>query len=224
MAVKRLDTKGVEETHFDKKQLIDTFKDVKIWTLAVLYFLLVTPLYSIAFFIPSIVKDMGYTSVVAQLMTVPPYVFAFLFTIGNAYHSDAQHERTFHIIIPSVIASFAYIFQLLLSSVPLRYATCCVMVSCVYGVVPPFLALVTNNASGSTKAASMTAFVVATGNIGGILAPQLYHGHELVLGHVVCASFLLVLAVGLFFLRRVYIRINNQLSLKEGQESEAYVI
>jgi hypothetical protein len=71
MAVNRLDTKGVHETHFDKKQLIDTFKDVKIWTLAVLHVLLVTPLYSIAFFIPSIVKEMGYTSVVAQLMTAP---------------------------------------------------------------------------------------------------------------------------------------------------------
>jgi hypothetical protein len=70
----------------------------------------------------------------------------------------------------------------------------------------------------------MTAFVVATGNIGGILAPQLFHGNNLTLGYTVCASFLFVFALGLFLLRKVFVHMNNRLATRGGKDVDAFVI
>lgn len=51
------------------------------------------PIYSFSLFIPTIVKDMGYTANSAQLMTVPPYVCACMFTIAGSYAADRFKQR-----------------------------------------------------------------------------------------------------------------------------------
>lgn len=75
------------------KYFWDALKDWKIWTHMVLTIGLFTPLYSIALFLPTIVKGMGYSANAAQLMTVPPYVVACLFTITGSYFADRLGQR-----------------------------------------------------------------------------------------------------------------------------------
>lgn len=55
-----------------------------------------TPIYSLSLFLPTIVKDMGYTNNTAQLMTVPPYVVSCFFTILASFIADkVQHRGIF---------------------------------------------------------------------------------------------------------------------------------
>lgn len=51
------------------------------------------PIYSFALFLPTIIKNMGYTANNAQLMSVPPYVFACFFTIAASYFADRIKKR-----------------------------------------------------------------------------------------------------------------------------------
>lgn len=51
------------------------------------------PVYSFSLFLPTIIKNMGYSANNAQLMSVPPYVFACAFTIGGSYLADRRGQR-----------------------------------------------------------------------------------------------------------------------------------
>jgi cyanate permease len=51
------------------------------------------PIYSFSLFLPTIIKKMGYTANQAQLMTVPPYVAACLFTIAASWLADRVRQR-----------------------------------------------------------------------------------------------------------------------------------
>ena len=55
---------------------------------------IVCPLYGIALFLPTIIKDLGYTSSTAQLMTVPIYVTAAILAVVFAYISDRVGKRS----------------------------------------------------------------------------------------------------------------------------------
>jgi cyanate permease len=78
---------------FDLKYLFQALKDWKIYVHMFITIGIYTPLYSIALFLPTIVKNMGYSNERAQLMTVPPYVIACVFTIGAGYAADKAHQR-----------------------------------------------------------------------------------------------------------------------------------
>jgi cyanate permease len=51
------------------------------------------PIYSFALFLPTIIKNMGYTANNAQLMSVPPYVCACVFTIAASWFADKYRKR-----------------------------------------------------------------------------------------------------------------------------------
>ena len=51
------------------------------------------PVYSFSLFLPTIIRNMGYSANNAQLMSVPPYVFACLFTLGASALADRYRQR-----------------------------------------------------------------------------------------------------------------------------------
>lgn len=83
---------------FDLKFVKDALKDWKIWVHMFITIGIYIPLYSISVFLPTIVKGLGYTNELAQLMSVPPYVVACLFTIGGGYMADRHGQRGIYMI------------------------------------------------------------------------------------------------------------------------------
>lgn len=70
-----------------------------------MYWGITCPLYGISFFLPSIIKDLGYTSSTAQLLTVPIYITAAVVAIGAAWLSDRRKQRSpFLLFFMSLIA------------------------------------------------------------------------------------------------------------------------
>lgn len=51
------------------------------------------PIYSFSLFLPTIIKNMGYSANQAQLMSVPPYVAACFFTIVASWIADRAKQR-----------------------------------------------------------------------------------------------------------------------------------
>lgn len=77
-----------------------------------------------AVFLPTIVKDLGYHSVYANLMTAPIYAVAYVTLLVTATLSDKFRVRGIPITIGGLIAGVGYICLGLLKDDTARYITC----------------------------------------------------------------------------------------------------
>jgi cyanate permease len=68
-------------------------KDWKIYIHCLICMAGFCPIYSFALFLPTIIKNMGYSANQAQLMSVPPYVIACFFTIFASWLADRVKQR-----------------------------------------------------------------------------------------------------------------------------------
>jgi hypothetical protein len=76
-------------------------KDPFTWIFTVLHFGLIVAL-SFKDFFPSIVKTLGYSNLMTYLIQAPPYVFAYLATVGISWSSGKYMEHCWHIIATAV--------------------------------------------------------------------------------------------------------------------------
>jgi sugar phosphate permease len=90
--------RSVLADEFDIKYMWAAFKDWKIYVHMFITIGIYTPLYSISVFMPSIVKGLGYTNETAQLMTVPVYVVACVFTVVGGLAGDLHKQRGVYMI------------------------------------------------------------------------------------------------------------------------------
>lgn len=109
-----------EEAKFRTKYVFDAMTDWQIYIglfsmstlqrltaklMASVYWGITCPLYGISFFLPSIIKDLGYTSSTAQLLTVPIYITAAVVAVFGAWLSDRYKKRSpFILFFMSLIA------------------------------------------------------------------------------------------------------------------------
>lgn len=73
------------------------------------YWGITCPLYGISFFLPSIIKDLGYTSSTAQLLTVPIYITAAVVAVVGAWLSDRRQQRSPFILFFMSLIAFGFI-------------------------------------------------------------------------------------------------------------------
>ncbi|QRV80012.1 major facilitator superfamily transporter [Ceratobasidium sp. AG-Ba] len=78
---------------FDMRYFWDAVKDWKTYVYMIMFFGCTTPTYSLALFLPTIVKNMGYTAERSQLLSVPPYVVACMLTVAAGMTADRLKTR-----------------------------------------------------------------------------------------------------------------------------------
>jgi cyanate permease len=83
----------------DWKHVRAAFADIQIWINVVVYWGYVCPLYGISLFLPTIIRELGYKSTTAQLLTVPIYVTASVITIAVAFVADKKKHRSSFIVV-----------------------------------------------------------------------------------------------------------------------------
>lgn len=111
-----------------------------------------TPLYSFSLFLPTIIKNLGFTNdKTAQLMTVPPYVAACICCIAGGYLADRHGQRGLYMIFFNCVAIFGFILQICSSNNGLKYAGTFFAAMGIYPNVPQGVAWNGNNIGGSTK-------------------------------------------------------------------------
>ena len=193
----------LDRSHLDDsyhiKYFYDALKDWKIYVHMFITIGIYTPLYSISLFLPTIVKNMGYTSNESQLMTVPPYVYACICTIGAGYYADRLGSRGPFMMLFCLSAMVGFA-MLLGSDLPgVQYAGTFLATGGIYPNVPMGVAWNGNNIGGSTKRAVGIAMHVGFGNLGGAIAgfayrstdaPRYFQGHGLLLATTTMAFFL----------------------------------
>ncbi|KAG1812832.1 major facilitator superfamily domain-containing protein [Suillus subaureus] len=166
---------------FNWIEVIRCFQSVHVWLLAPVLFFLVhgtakfihTNAYRLFSFEPTIVAGLGYTGNKAQLMSAPPYAFAFVVSMITAVISDRYKCRGFMLIFFSVCNLVGFIMFYASKSNHVRYGSLFLTISGSYCGAPPVITWVANNSAPHVRRATSVAIAFIMTNSGGILATWL---------------------------------------------------
>ncbi|KAF7194514.1 putative transporter C11D3.18C [Pseudocercospora fuligena] len=109
---------SVDNEKFDWHWVKMALTDINTLLLSLIFFLIITPIYSYSLFLPTIIKSLGYSRVVIQLFTVPPNIGGFITVLIACWISDRTKRRGmatgtgFQIMVANCaafIATFTYI-------------------------------------------------------------------------------------------------------------------
>lgn len=187
-------------------------RDWKTWAFAVIYMGCDGSLYAFSLFLPTIIKQMGYKSTTANLLSVPPYAAAAIVTILIGWLADRTRQRGLCNIIISLfsIAGFA---MLLGSSVPaVQYAGTFLGAIGIYPCISNTISWASNNVEGVYKRGVTLGFVIGWGNLNGVVSSNIYRGKDkprFFLGHGVVLAYLVLFLFGGSLLTRFALEREN---------------
>ncbi|EEA19227.1 hypothetical protein EYB25_009301 [Talaromyces marneffei] len=195
-----------EHEPFRWSEVIRGVTDIKMWLSASAYFAILSGLYSFGLFLPTIIRDSGFTTNAntVQLWSVIPYAVATVFTVLVAFLSDHFKLRGTLMLFTLPFAIIGYAVIANTSNAQVGYGMTFLMSTGLYASVPCVLVWNSNNSAGHYKRATTSAMQLAIANCGGFVATfiypardaPLYHrGHTVILGLLVAAWFLILFNV-----------------------------
>ncbi|KAI9894510.1 MAG: hypothetical protein M1814_001864 [Vezdaea aestivalis] len=199
----KADNDATRDEAFTWENVSKALKDPKVWLYGMAFHTMSLPLYTLSLFLPTIIKELGYTAAQAQLLTVPPYATAFTLTIIIAVVSEKARLRSPFIIGTSTLAIVGYIILITNHRGPgVSYFGTILAAAGIYPSCALVLAWPANNVSGQTKRAVANAMQISIGNLGAVLGTQLYRtqtaprfflGHGFALGYLTANVFVIAI-------------------------------
>jgi D-galactonate transporter len=182
-------------------------KDRRVYMMALIYFCLICGLYTVSFWLPSLLREAGETNVMrVGLFSAIPYIGAITAMVLNARSSDRRKERRWHCAIPAFVSAAALI-ALALSSGHLYFALASITVVAIsaYAAYAVFWATPTEYLKG-TAAAGGIAFINSIGAFGGFVSPTIIGSLKTLTGSlqsgmIVMSAFIAVGAIACVLLR-----------------------
>ncbi|GFF47033.1 uncharacterized transporter C1002.16c [Aspergillus udagawae] len=164
----------------DKKSLRRAFSDPKIYLGPLMYFGIVNTGYAVSFFTPTILHQLGWTAVRAQVMSIPVYCVAMVITLSAAYASDRLRHRYLFTLAGCLIATMGYVILLCQASVPVgaRYFAVFAITGGGYLTQPILMGWLSNNMAGHYKQSIASAMQIGFGNCGGLVASNIFFKEE----------------------------------------------
>ncbi|KAK1574748.1 major facilitator superfamily transporter [Colletotrichum navitas] len=167
------DSDGVEQDRLTKRDFVETAKDWKFWYVLAFNICASVPGQAFSVFLPLVVQGLGYSSIEANLMSVPPYVCGavglYCFTLSSDYHK----ERGYHILVGILVALIGLIATVTVESSGGKYAALCVLLLGSYVAAPLTVAWLSGNTPEPGKR-SLVLGLNGFGNIAGVIGAQLY--------------------------------------------------
>ncbi|TKX21087.1 MFS transporter-like protein 123 [Elsinoe australis] len=160
----------------DKAARKRVFSDWKIYCGVIMYLGVVNCSYSTSFFVPTIIQELGFTAAAAQVRSIPVYVCATAGAILTAFATDYFRHRYAFCILGILIASVGEILLLVGSrvSVGVRYFAVFAVTTGTYVTQPVTLTWMQNNMGGHYKRSISSAMMVGFGNVGGVVASNIF--------------------------------------------------
>lgn len=178
---------------FQMRYIWKSLRDWKTWLAMLLYMGTDGPLYAFALFLPSIISELGYTATPANLLTVPVYVLACIFTCGVGYIADRRGGRGYLNIACLTIGGAGYIILIASRNAGVSYFAVYLAACGIYPSIANVIAWVSNNVEGSYKRSVSLAMVISFGNINGAVSSNVYRavdkpwytlGHGIILAYI----------------------------------------
>jgi len=180
----------------------DALRNYRVWLCAAIYFCIVSGNATIAFWAPSIIKEIGFTNnLTIGLVSAIPFIAGTLAMVWNGIHSDKTGERRMHSAIAGLIACTGLIVTgLSLHNAPLALVGLTIAAIGILAAFPVFWSIPAAFLAG-TAAAGGIALINSIGNLGGYIGPTIFGSLKDKMGNDVYAvMFLASLAVVAFLL------------------------
>ncbi|MEJ8821192.1 MFS transporter [Variovorax humicola] len=152
----------------------DALKSSRVWICAAVYFCLVSGNATIAFWAPSIIKEIGIKgNLQIGLISAIPFIAGTLAMIWNGVHSDKSGERRMHCAVATLIASTGLILTgLCLGNALMAMCALTLAAIGILAAFPVFWSIPAAFLAG-TAAAGGIALINSIGNLAGFAAPYL---------------------------------------------------
>ncbi|KAI2770055.1 hypothetical protein DTO012A8_5070 [Penicillium roqueforti] len=185
------------------KELAMTLLDVKAWLTALMYFSCNVSFSSLPVFLPTILKEMGFTAINAQGLTAPPFFASFLATIATTWEmgftainaqgltappffasflatiattwvADRIQQRGLTIAALSVVGGVGYILCATCTSVGVRYFGVFLAACGVFPSIANILPWVLNNQGSDTRRGGSIILLNVIGQCGPFLGTNIF--------------------------------------------------
>lgn len=226
VAVLRM-TEDVGEADADSSEqgVFDGFimavKDTKIYVLMLTFTAYVVGLSFNAFF-PSLTTTLGFARIPTLLMSAPPWAFACLVSLVNAWHADRQQERFWHIVGPILGGLLGFVISMSTSNTAARYVALFLQASAYAGFIVFYSWISSSFPRPPAKRAVAIAMVNAFSQLGNIAGSYVWNmkanGYRNSYG-VVTAMFGVTI-LGCFVFKVILVRLNKRLDAG----SDAWVV
>jgi MFS family permease len=117
--------------------LVMAVKDLKIYVMMLTFTAYVVGLSFNAFF-PSLTKTLGFGYVTTLLMSAPPWAFACVISLANAWHADRTEERFWHIVGPIMFGMAGFVISMVTENTAARYVALFMQASSYAGKSHPY--------------------------------------------------------------------------------------
>ncbi|KAK0504501.1 major facilitator superfamily domain-containing protein [Armillaria luteobubalina] len=159
---------------FEWREVRKAFAAPHVWIFGVAFFFSGAILYGLAYFTPSIVQSLGYTSAArAQLMSVPPFAAALPLSLAAAYLCDRYHIRGIVCVVSNICTLIGFIIFLTSSSSKTKYGSLFLSIPGVYTSTPTLSTWNAMNSAPHVRRATAVAISFMMLSAGGILSTWL---------------------------------------------------
>lgn len=195
----------------------ETLTDWRLYTHYLVYFAVSVAYSSLSLFTPSLVDGLGYNSLQAQLMTIPPWAVAYVFTILVAFTSDHYNARALYSAACMVVGAVGFLASAVLSPERFIARYICLIVACSgsFACIAPLLGWLSANLHSTSAAGLAIALNVSFGAPGQIVGVWIYRQEEqeegYPTGHWTNVAMLLLGAGVVVGLREWYRRENKEI-------------
>jgi sugar phosphate permease len=125
---------------------------------------------SFSLFLPTLLRDMGHTTTMAQLYSVAPYCVACILSIAVAFASDRTRLRGIYLATFPILCVIGFTILRTVDDPNLKYMAVFFSAAGAFPGGPGFLSWGLNNAAGPAVRAVTGGYIVSIGSFGAILA------------------------------------------------------
>lgn len=158
------------------------FFDIKTVLGALIYMGVDGPLYAFSVFTPTIIRNLGtWNSIQSNLLSVPIYVTACIFTVCIGFLADRKGHRALINICLIPVSIIGYIILLAVDPAEApgaSYFGCYLSAIGIYPMIPNTIALTGSHVEGAYKKSVVMAVIISWGNINGAATSQVYLSRE----------------------------------------------
>lgn len=163
---------AAEESTKEDHNILHVMGSGRVWLCAAIYFSYVMGLYGVSFWMPSIIKSMGYADPLdIGLISAIPYGVSVVVMLLVANSADRSGERRWHVAIPGLLGAVGLAMSVVWSKNPvLAVAALTLGLSGIMATLPLFWSLPTAFLAGAGAAAGI-ALINSLGNLSGFASP-----------------------------------------------------
>jgi MFS family permease len=214
------------------REILEALSDPKCYLTATMFFSINVAFSSMPVFLPTIIKEMGWSSTMAQALSAPPYLIAFAVVLLTAYASDRAKARSPFIMLNAALACSGYLLILFAGLIGLpswiRYLGVYPATAGFFTCVTLIITWTLNNQESDSKKGTGVAMLQYFGQCGPLLGTRLYpksEGPLYLKGMAICAAFMALVGLLALCLRWKLKKENAKLAKErtwsdDGEEEE----